>query len=224
MSGQKAADMTLPILQLAASIAAAAPQADSLAWAAILAPYLQASGIDQPRRIAALLGQMTAEAGPRLAALAENTRYTKPERLCVIFPKAFPSMAIAARYAGDAIRIANRAYAGRLGNGDETSGDGYRFRGSGLLQLTGRTHFTLFAQDLGVAVEPMADWLRTPPGAAASACWYWKRRKLNLLADAWNLAGITQAVNGHAMLAAALRAAAAEAALRVLNQAGVTPP
>jgi predicted chitinase len=199
---------------LAQAICAAAPQADTEIWTAVLGPHLIASDIATPRRVAAFLGQAAAEAGPGLAELAEDTLYRHPERLCAIFPSRFPSMAVAQQYVGDATRIACRAYAGKLGNGDEASGDGWHFRGSGLFQITGRSTYEAFARALNAPVEQVAEWTRTPPGAAASACWYWRKHALNIPADAWNLAAVTVGVNGAAMLAHAQRVAAAEAALR----------
>jgi predicted chitinase len=202
------------------ALAAAAPRADAAAWAAALEPTMTAAGINTKRRVAALFGQIAAEAGPGLTGLSENTNYTKAARLCAIFPRAFPSLDVAARYAGKPQPIANRAYANRLGNGDEASGDGWRFRGAGLIQLTGRENFANFAKSMGLPAEDaerIADWVRTPPGACASACWYWNRRKLNALADQWQLNAITFAVNGPAMLAKELRASSSEAALRAFG-------
>jgi predicted chitinase len=199
---------------LAQAICAAAPQADTELWTATLEPHLLASNIATPRRVAALLGQAAAEAGPGFAVLSEDTLYRHADRLCAIFPSCFPSMAVAQQYVGDATRIACRAYADKLGNGDEASGDGWRFRGSGLFQITGRSTYEAFAGDLNAPVDQVAEWTRTPAGAAASACWYWRKHALNTPADAWNLAAVTVGVNGAAMLAHALRVAAAEAALR----------
>ncbi len=206
------------VSRLAAAIRAAAPAAGAEAWARALAPHLRAWGLVAPRQIAALLGQAAVEAGPGLDRLAEDTRYTSAERLCAVFPSRFPDQATARRYLGDAVRIANRAYAGRLGNGDEASGDGWRFRGAGLLQMTGRATMAGFAGRLRAPAETVADWLRTPDGAAAGACWFWVQRGLRAPADAWEIDAVTRAVNGPAMLGRAQRRASAEAALAVLQK------
>jgi putative chitinase len=183
---------------LARAIQAAAPHAKIEVWVAALEPQLVASGIDTPKRVAALLGQAAVEAGPSFDNLAEDTCYRTAERLCEIFPSSFPNLLVAQKYVGDDRRIACRAYAGRLGNGDGASEDGWRFRGSGLLQLTGREQYEKFAADLRAPVDQVADWIRKPDGAAASACWFWRHESLNALADAWNLAEITKRVTGSA--------------------------
>lgn len=202
---------------LADAVHAAAPQAAVGVWVSVLEPHLISSGITTPRRVAALLGQAAAGTGPAFAELAENTLYMHAERLCAVFPSRFPTLVIAQHYVGNSEDIACRAYAGKLGNGDETSRDGWRFRGSGLLQLTGRSSYEAFARSIDAPVEQVAEWIRTPGGAAASACWYWRIHALNALADAWSLAAITLAVNGPAMLDHAHRVAAAEAALRAVG-------
>lgn len=207
-----AADNRLPWLTTA--IRAAAPEADAAKWAALLQPHLLVSAMTTPRRVAAFLGQAAVEAGPAFQELAENTLYTSAERLCAIFPSTFPTIAVAQDYVGNDQRIACRAYAGRLGNGDEASGDGWLFRGSGLLQITGRDAHEAFAAILEAPVEQVAEWVRSPSGGVASACWFWRRHGLNALADIWHLSEITRAVNGQMMLAHAQRVAASDAALR----------
>lgn len=198
-------------------LAAAAPKAPAAVWLPALAPPMQSSGIITPRRVAAFLGRCVAEAGDDFAELAENTLYTHAARLVAVFPREFPTLDIANRYAGNPVAIANRAYAGKLGNGDEASGDGYRFRGAGLFQLTGRDEIGGFAKAIGRDIADAADYLRTPPGAAAGACWYWTGHGMNALADAWNLPGITRAVNGAAMLGLDTAVAASVAALKAMS-------
>lgn len=199
------------------ALAAAAPKAFAALWIPALTPPMQSSGIITPRRVAAFLGRCVAEAGPDLTELAENTNYTSAARLVFVFPREFPDLVTADRYVGNPATIANRAYAGKLGNGDEASGDGYRFRGSGLFQLTGRDEIGGFAKAIGREIGDAADYLRTPPGAAAGACWYWTAHAMNGLADAWNLPGITRAVNGSAMLGLDTAVAASVAALKAMS-------
>jgi putative chitinase len=202
---------------LLAALRAAAPAADPALWGPVLAAALPAADITTPRRIAAFLGQCAVEAGPGFAELAEDTNYIHAERLLEIFPSHFANLEDAQAYVGQPERIANRVYAGVLGNGDEASGDGWTFRGSGLLQLTGREEIGAFAASVGITPEAAADLLRQPGGAARGACWYWATRAINPHADAWDLAAITRAVNGAAMLDHNARVAASQAALRAME-------
>jgi putative chitinase len=181
---------------LGRAIHAAAPNANVAEWVNSLEPHLVASGITTPHQVAALLGQAAVEAGTDFNELAENTCYTHPERLCKVFPSRFPSMAIAQQYVRDDERIACRAYAFKNGNGGEDSGDGWRFRGSGLLQLTGRANFQAFASSLQATADQVTDWVREPDGAAASACWFWRTNKLKDAAEAWHLDEVTRVVTG----------------------------
>jgi putative chitinase len=83
-----------------------------------------------------------------------------------------------------------------MGNGDEASGDGYRFCGRGLIQLTGRDNYTFFAGSLGIAVEEASEYLATFEGAVQSACWFWENNNLNRYADSGDIKGLTKAING----------------------------
>ena len=94
----------------------------------------------------------------------------------------------------------NHVYANRLGNGNETSGDGFRFRGRGLIQLTGRTEYTEFGNAIGKSPEEVSDFCETPEGAAMSGCWYLATRGCLPFADAWNIDKITLLANGRAMV------------------------
>lgn len=215
----------MPIIQgLAEALAAACPKADQGVWLRALVPPMLSSGITTPRRVAAFLGQCSVEAGPGLTELAENTRYTNPDRLRAMFPSRVHSdeQARALVSAGPEA-IANCVYSGRLGNGDEKSGDGWRFRGAGILQLTGRENISAFGASCGRSAEDAADWLRTPVGAAVGACWYWTNHGLNGLADGWQIASITRAINGNAMVAAAERSAASQRALDAIFEAPPAP-
>jgi len=83
-----------------------------------------------------------------------------------------------------------------MGNGDEASGDGWRFCGRGLIQLTGKDNYTFFAGSLNISVEEAAEYLATFEGAAQSACWFWEQNNLNRFADANDTKGLTRAING----------------------------
>jgi putative chitinase len=92
--------------------------------------------------------------------------------------------------------IANLVYANRMGNGPVESGDGYRYSGKGLIQLTGKDNYTWFAASLGISVEAAAEYLETFEGAAQSACWFWETNKLNQWADAGDILTLTKRING----------------------------
>jgi putative chitinase len=93
-------------------------------------------------------------------------------------------------------KIANIVYASRMGNGDTASGDGFRYRGRGLIQLTGRDNYTWFAASIEVAVQEAADYLETFEGAAQSACWFWENNNLNKWADLGDIEKMTRIING----------------------------
>lgn len=202
---------------LEAALRAAAPGASAGIWIPALTGPMIAAGMTTPKRVSAFLGRCVAEAGNNFAELSENDNYTHADRLVVVFPREFANVAIAAPYVGNPEKIANRCYAGKLGNGDEASGDGWAFRGGGLLQLTGRNTITAFGKTIGMTAEAAAVFLRTPPGAAAGACWYWATRNLNNAADSWSLGLVTLKVNGTAMEGYAVATAASNAALAAMG-------
>jgi hypothetical protein len=109
-----------------------------------------------------------------------------------VFKKYFPTQELAQQYANKPERIANRVYANRMGNGDEASGDGWRFCGRGLIQLTGKDNYTFFAGSLNISVEEAAEYLATFEGAAQSACFFWEQNNLNRFADANDVKGTNQ--------------------------------
>lgn len=92
--------------------------------------------------------------------------------------------------------IANAAYADRMGNGDFISGDGWRYRGLGAIQLTGKTNYELFAQSRGMALEDVSAYLSTLPGAIDSAVWYWTANNLNYYSDQGDVLTVTKRING----------------------------
>ena len=113
-----------------------------------------------------------------------------------MFPKYFPDDAIAARYANKGEMIANRVYGNRMGNGSEESGDGYRYCGRGLIQLTGKDNYSWFAASLEMSVEDVPEYLQTFEGAVQSACWFWESNNLNVQADAGDIKTMTKKING----------------------------
>jgi putative chitinase len=137
--------------------------------------------IDTEHRLAAFLAQVMHESN-QFRALSENLHYSA-ERLRQIWPARFPTDEIAAECAGDPEKLANRVYADRLGNGDSVSGDGWRYRGRGLIQLTGRQNYERCAKALQLDLLAQPELLEQPEGAARSAAWFWAEAKLNELAD-----------------------------------------
>ena len=140
-------------------------------------------------RQAAFIGQLCVESA-HFSRLTENLNYSA-EGLLKTFPKYFSNVIVANNYSHQPEKIANRVYANRMGNGDEASGDGWRFRGRGLIQLTGRDNYTAFGAANNV------DDLTLPKGAVDSAVWFYTvKHNLNPLADTGNITAITKAING----------------------------
>ena len=163
-------------------------------WYEALSSVLPEYEIDSPQRVSAFIAQCTHESGG-FKRLKENLNY-KAESLVRVFPKYFPSLDLAKQYAHDQEKIANRVYGGRMGNGDESSGDGFRYCGRGLIQLTGRNNYTKFAESIGMTVEEVPSLLETFEGAVKSACWFWKTNNLNQYADAGDILTMTKRING----------------------------
>jgi putative chitinase len=165
-------------------------------WHKALTQLLPEYEINTPARIAAFMAQCAHESGGFLF-LKENLNY-RPETLIKIFGKYF-DLPTAQAYCAKPNKqeaIANRVYANRMGNGDEASGDGWRFAGKGLIQLTGRTNYTWFAASLSISVEEASEYLQTFEGAAQSACWFWETNNLNQYADSGDLLTMTKKING----------------------------
>ena len=163
-------------------------------WYEALSNVLPEYEINTSERVAAFLAQCTHESGG-FKRLKENLNY-RWESLRKVFPKYFPTDELAQEYAHKQEQIANRVYGGRMGNGDESSGDGFRYCGRGLIQLTGRNNYTKFAESIGMAVEEVPSLLETFEGAVKSACWFWKTNNLNQYADAGDILTMTKRING----------------------------
>lgn len=152
-------------------------------------------GIDTPARQSAFLAQAAHES-TQLRDLRENLNYSA-DRLIEIFRRRF-TLADAAAYARQPERIANRVYAQRLGNGDEASGDGWRFRGRGIFQVTGRANYAECSRALcndEILIE-RPELLELPDGACRSAGWFWQSRELNQYADTGDFRTLTLRING----------------------------
>lgn len=147
-----------------------------------------------PARLAGFLAQIAHESGG-FTAVKENLNYSA-KGLMTTFKKYFPSEELAKQYERKPEKIANRVYANRMANGDEASGDGYRFCGRGLIQLTGRANYTKFAEDLGISIEETVKYLETPNGAVSSAGWFWDNNSLNKYCDSGDFVTLTKRING----------------------------
>jgi len=166
-------------------------------WHNALEQLLPDYDINTPQRIASFIAQCAHESG-NFVALKENLNY-KWETLRRLFPKYFPTDEMAKDYASRPNKqaaIANRIYAGRMGNGDESSGDGFRYCGRGLIQLTGRSNYQAFADSLEMDINDVPEYLATFEGAAQSACWFWETNNLNKFADADDILNMTKRING----------------------------
>jgi putative chitinase len=163
-------------------------------WYEAIDQLLPDYDINTPARVAAFIAQCAHESG-NFVFVKENLNY-RAVSLRKTFGKYFTDDAIAAQYANRPEKIANRVYANRMGNGDEASGDGYRFCGRGLIQLTGRDNYTFFAGSLEIPVEEASEYLATFEGAVQSACWFWETNNLNRFADPGDIKGLTRAING----------------------------
>jgi putative chitinase len=166
-------------------------------WHNALAQLLPEYEINTPQRIAAFIAQCAHESGGFLF-LKENLNYRAPT-LRKLFNKYFPTDELANEYANKPNKqeaIANRIYANRMGNGDEASGDGFRYCGRGLIQLTGKENYSWFAASLGITVEEASEYLQTFEGAAQSACWFWETNNLNQWADKGDILTLTKRING----------------------------
>ena len=162
-------------------------------WCETLNKILPDYEINTPARIAAFVAQTAHESGG-YTALHENLNY-KAESLCRVWPRYFNS-GNANEYAHNPEKIANRAYGGRMGNGDEASGDGWKYCGRGLIQLTGKSNYQAFADSIQTDISEIPAFLQTFEGAIQSACWYWENNNLNKWADAGDIKTMTKIING----------------------------
>jgi putative chitinase len=166
-------------------------------WYEALCEILPDYEIDTPQRVAAFLAQCAHESGG-FNAIQENLNY-RAVTLRKVFPKYFPTDDIANQYASLPNKqeaIANRVYANRMGNGDEASGDGFRYCGRGLIQLTGKQNYTRFAESIDTPVEEITEFLQTFEGCVQSAAWFWEANNLNQYADSGDILTMTKRING----------------------------
>jgi putative chitinase len=170
-------------------------------WTSALNAAMERFEIVTPYRVSAFLAQVAHESG-EFSRLTENLSYSS-SRLCAVWPGRFPTVEAALPYERNPERLANYVYARRLGNGDVASGDGWRFRGRGLIQLTGRGNYRSCGIALALQLEVEPERLESPFVAALAAAQFWQSRGLNHLADDQNddnddedFISITKIING----------------------------
>jgi putative chitinase len=171
-------------------------------WVAPLNEAFGKYNINSNMRIAAFLAQVGHES-EQFNTLIENLNYSRASRLVKIWPKRFLNEAQASAYVNQKEKLGNFVYANRLGNGDASSGDGFRYRGRGLIQITGRSNYAAVGKVLAIDALTQPDLLLAPANAASSAAWFWSSRGLNELADDQtddddleDFGTITQIING----------------------------
>lgn len=145
-------------------------------------------------RVSAFLAQ-TAHESANFTVIKENLNY-RAASLMTVFRKYFPTIEMAQAYEHKPEKIANRVYANRMGNGPETSGDGFKYCGRGLIQLTGKSNYVAFGKSVGKTADEVIEYMKTSAGALESALWFWKQNNLNNYADASDMKSITKRING----------------------------
>ena len=162
-------------------------------WYEALRDTLPDYDINTVPRVSAFLAQCAHESG-NFTAIKENLNY-KADSLCKVWPRYFnPSNAN--EYAHNPEKIANRAYANRMGNGPEESGDGFKFCGRGLIQLTGKDNYSRYAQATEQTLDEASEHLTTFEGCVQSAAWFWEANNLNQYADSGDILTMTKRING----------------------------
>lgn len=163
-------------------------------WFAALTELLPKYEINTVNRIAGFIAQCSHESA-KFTVIKENLNYGAAG-LRSTFRKYFPTDALAAQYQRQPEKIANLVYANRMGNGPESSGDGFRYCGRGLIQLTGHDNYAKFAESIDKTLEETSAYMSTFAGAAESACWFWHERKLNVDCDNDDIKTMTTKING----------------------------
>ena len=163
-------------------------------WVSAVNDTFAKFNIATPRQQAAFIAQCSHECG-NFRTLTENLNY-RAETLMKLWPKRFPTLEFAKQYEKNPQKIANSVYANRMGNRDEASGDGYRFRGRGAIQCTGHSAYFHAGKALGIDFVMNPDLLATPQYAALSAGWFWSTHNCNPLAENQDWIALTKKING----------------------------
>lgn len=150
--------------------------------------------INTKKRVAAFLAQCGHESA-QFTTLKENLNYSTAG-LCKVWPKRFTSDSMAAPYNRNPEKIANKVYADRMGNGNEASGDGFKFRGRGCIQTTGNVNYSRLAKSLGKTLDDTVNFCETLEGAIVSGAFFWQSNKLNTYADSGDFITLTKKING----------------------------
>ena len=156
--------------------------------------HFAAAGLTTGLRIAHFVAQTATETGG-FRTLSEDLNYSA-KGLKKVWPKRFPNDAATVGYVMNPVALANKVYADRLGNGPASSGDGYRYRGRGLIQLTGRSNYAAREAETGIPLVAMPEMASDPKTSVRIATLYWASRSINILADADKVEKVRQAVNG----------------------------
>lgn len=149
--------------------------------------------MDTPLRLSHFWAQCFHESG--LKPIQENLYYSE-NGLMTIFKKYFPTKSSAVGFVKDPRKIANKVYANRMGNGDEASGDGYKYSGKGFIQITGKANYEALSKDINIDYVTYPEKLLTEPNALISALWFWNKHNLNAYADKDDIVSITKVING----------------------------
>ena len=161
----------------------------------LLDNLLPAAGIDSKERVNMFLAQCGHESGG-FSRFTEGLNYSA-KGLRATFPKYFPDDATALKYERQKEKIANRVYANRMGNGPESSGDGWKYRGRGMIMTTGKDNYNEFSKYSGIDAVNNPDVLSSDMSVAIkSAIWFWNKNGLNKFADAKDILGATKKING----------------------------
>jgi putative chitinase len=163
-----------------------------LKWLDPINQTLKKYALDSNRRIAAFIGQCQHESG-NFKFVKENLNYSA-ESLMKTWPSRFPDLDTANQYAHNQEKIANKVYAGRMGNTED--GDGFKYIGRGVIQITGKDNYKNCGEALGLDLLDNPDLISEPTGAVLSAGWFWNKHGLNILADAQDYTNMTKRING----------------------------
>jgi putative chitinase len=144
-------------------------------------------------RVAGFLAQCGHESND-FNVLTENLNYGA-KGLMATFKKYFPTMELAKQYERQPEKIANLVYSNRMGNGNEASGDGWKYRGRGAIQLTGHDNYAGFAKSIGKTIDETVEYCTTLEGSIESSCWYWKVNNINSACDANDIKLMTKKIN-----------------------------
>lgn len=157
---------------------------------------LASKGVNTPKRKACFFARLKVECG--LVPKSEDLKNYSAETLHKVFFKYFPTLALAEKYVGKQELIANYVYANRMGNGPVASGDGFKFRGGGFMQTTGRRMYELLSKVIGIDLIAHPEKINEEATAMVIALWHWEQIKGNALADKWDLDAINDRINiGH---------------------------